>query len=143
MGVQLWPFRTLTWMFSICGGLALLLATVGLAGVVIHAVNRRVREFGVRLSVGATPRDLLRRETGNRFAGEQDIAAIGFVSAGQHVEARCLAGAVRAHDARQPPLVECERNVLQHDLAPEALVQVPCLEERHRSARFHRGRRLP
>ena len=60
MGVQLWPFRTLTWMFSICGVLALLLATVGLAGVVIHAVNRRVREFGVRLSVGATPRDLLR-----------------------------------------------------------------------------------
>jgi predicted permease len=60
MGVQLWPFRTLTWLFSICGGLALMLATVGLAGVVIHAVNRRVREFGVRLSVGATPRDLMR-----------------------------------------------------------------------------------
>lgn len=60
MGVQLWPFRTLTWMFSICGGLALVLATVGLAGVVIHAVNRRIREFGVRLSIGATPRDLMR-----------------------------------------------------------------------------------
>ena len=60
MSVQLWPFRTLTWLFSICGGLALILATVGLAGVVIHAVNRRVREFGVRLSIGATPRDLMR-----------------------------------------------------------------------------------
>jgi predicted permease len=60
MGVQLWPFRTLTWLFSICGGLAVVLATVGLAGVVIHAVNRRIREFGVRLSVGATPRDLMR-----------------------------------------------------------------------------------
>lgn len=60
MGVQLWPFRTLTWMFSMCGTLALVLATVGLAGVVIHAVNRRVREFGVRLSIGATPRDLMR-----------------------------------------------------------------------------------
>ena len=60
MGVQLWPFRTLTWMFSICGTLALMLATVGLAGVVIHAVNRRIREFGVRLSIGATPRDLMR-----------------------------------------------------------------------------------
>ena len=60
MGVQLWPFRTLTWMFSICGCLALILATVGLAGVVIHAVSRRVREFGVRLSIGATPRDLTR-----------------------------------------------------------------------------------
>jgi predicted permease len=60
MGVQLWPFRTLTWLFSICSALAVVLATVGLAGVVIHAVNRRIREFGVRLSVGATPRDLMR-----------------------------------------------------------------------------------
>ena len=25
----------------------------------IHAVNRRLREFGVRVSVGATPRDLM------------------------------------------------------------------------------------
>ncbi|HEX2453872.1 MAG TPA: ABC transporter permease [Vicinamibacterales bacterium] len=56
--VQLWPFRTLSWLFSICGVLALVLSTVGLAGVVIHAVNRRLREFGVRVSVGATPRDL-------------------------------------------------------------------------------------
>jgi putative ABC transport system permease protein len=47
-----------SWLFSICGLLAFVLATVGLAGVVIHAVNRRLREFGVRLSVGATPRDL-------------------------------------------------------------------------------------
>ena len=29
MAVQLWPFRTLSWLFSICGGLALILATVG------------------------------------------------------------------------------------------------------------------
>jgi len=60
LALQLWPYRTLMWLFSICGSLALVLATVGLAGVVIHAVNRRVREFGVRLSIGATPRDLLR-----------------------------------------------------------------------------------
>jgi len=57
--VQLWPFRTVSWLFAICGTLALILATVGLAGVVIHAVNRRLREFGVRVSVGATPRDLV------------------------------------------------------------------------------------
>lgn len=59
MAVQLWPFRTVSWMFSICGTLALILATVGLAGVVIHAVNRRLREFGVRIAVGATPRDVV------------------------------------------------------------------------------------
>jgi putative ABC transport system permease protein len=59
MAVQLWPFRTLSWTFSICGGLAIVLATVGLSGVVIHAVSRRMREFGVRVSIGATPRDLV------------------------------------------------------------------------------------
>jgi predicted permease len=59
MAVQAWPFLTLSRMFAICGTLALILATVGLAGVVIHAVNRRIREFGVRLSIGATRRDLV------------------------------------------------------------------------------------
>jgi putative ABC transport system permease protein len=59
MDVQLWPFRTLSWMFSICGLLAIVLATVGLAGAVIHAVSRRMREFGVRVSLGATRRDLV------------------------------------------------------------------------------------
>jgi predicted permease len=60
LAVQLWPFRTASRVFTICGLIALLLATSGLAGVVIHAVSLRVREFGVRMSVGATPRDLAR-----------------------------------------------------------------------------------
>jgi predicted permease len=59
MDVQLWPFRTLSWTFSVCGAIAIILATVGLSGVVIHAVSRRMREFGVRVSIGATPRHLL------------------------------------------------------------------------------------
>jgi predicted permease len=59
LAVQLWPFRTISWLFSVCGVLALILGTTGLAGVVVHAVNRRVKEFGVRVSIGATPRDLL------------------------------------------------------------------------------------
>jgi predicted permease len=65
MAVQLWPFRTVSWLFSICGVLALILATVGLAGVVIHAVNRRLREFSVRVSVGATPRHLVAEVLGS------------------------------------------------------------------------------
>jgi hypothetical protein len=58
MAVQMWPFTTLSRVFALCGVLALLLATAGLAASVIHAVSRRQREFGVRLSIGATPRDL-------------------------------------------------------------------------------------
>jgi predicted permease len=59
IAVQLWPYRTISWLFSICGALALILGTTGLAGVVIQAVNRRLKEFGVRVSIGATPRDLV------------------------------------------------------------------------------------
>ncbi len=58
MAVQLWPFNTMRRVFAICGALAMLLATVGLASVVIHSVSRRLREFGVRASIGASPRDL-------------------------------------------------------------------------------------
>jgi predicted permease len=57
--VQLWPFRAMSALFSICGSLALILATVGLGAAVIHNVNRRMKEFGVRVSLGASPRDLL------------------------------------------------------------------------------------
>jgi predicted permease len=59
MEVPLWPFKTLRGLFAVCGLLALVLATVGLAGVVSHAVSRRIREFGVRVAIGAAPRDLV------------------------------------------------------------------------------------
>jgi len=42
-------------------GVALLIAVVGVAGVLAFSVRARTREFGVRLAVGSAPRQLLMR----------------------------------------------------------------------------------
>src|SRR6266851_2943324 len=47
--------RLLSFLFSVFAGLALLLATVGLYGLLAYTTLKRVREIGIRLALGARP----------------------------------------------------------------------------------------
>jgi putative ABC transport system permease protein len=52
--------RFVAWLSTIFGGVALLLVTVGLYGVMAAYVRQRTREIGVRIALGATASDLRR-----------------------------------------------------------------------------------
>lgn len=55
------PDRTNALVFSAFAAVALLIAVVGVAGVLAFSVSGRTREFGIRLAVGSQPRHLLMR----------------------------------------------------------------------------------
>jgi putative ABC transport system permease protein len=71
------PDRLNALVFGGFAVVALLIAVVGVAGVLAFSVSARTREFGVRLAIGSAPRDLL-----TRILGEGAVIGISGIVAG-------------------------------------------------------------
>jgi predicted permease len=69
--------------------LALLLATVGIYGVISYSMTQRVRELGIRMALGAVQRDVVRMVIGEGLC--MALAGVGIGAAGAFILTRVLA----------------------------------------------------
>ena len=105
IGSQMNRERLLSMLALFFGAVALMLAAVGLYGVLNHSVQERRRELGIRIALGATGWDIARRitfETAGRVAAGSTIGlALGLASEGYIEE---LLYQVKAADPKQMAL---------------------------------------
>ena len=89
--------RRLTTMLMVAfGGVALLLAAVGIYGVVAYGVTQRMREFGIRVAIGATRRDVSRLVVwqGTSMALAGSVIGLLIATAGSRVMSNLVYGVV-------------------------------------------------
>jgi len=76
-----WSVRAAATMFATLGGLALVLATIGVYGLRAYDVSRRTRELGIRIALGASAADVAKMVLGEGARTSAVGLGIGLVLA--------------------------------------------------------------
>ena len=79
LDASFWQARFELWLLGILGALALVLAAVGMYGVLAYHVTARTREIGVRVALGARPLEVVRLVIGQGLRVTVAGVAIGLV----------------------------------------------------------------
>ena len=78
---QLSPRRFHVWLLGLFSFIALLLACVGIYSMISYSVAQRTREIGIRMALGARPRDVMKLVMGDGAKFAMAGLAIGTIAA--------------------------------------------------------------
>ncbi len=76
---SLWMRRASSWLFAAFAAVAIILACAGIYGVISFAVSRRTREIGIRIALGARPRQVVAKILGGGMLLVAVGVAIGLI----------------------------------------------------------------